>query len=290
MQSKQTAILLGVLLCGCFLDTPEATAFIVGSSSTSTAGKLAVKNRLSSTQSQKKKAVMGDDFAGYAENEKEEAAEGAQIAQAFFKELQSRKESSASLESTAEAARSSSGTASSNNSSSSSRIVSQQQQRQSSAGLFDGAQRMTVYSNNGGNGSATAWTPTAGSRRGRLAPLPPPTPTYGSPTKLSISGIISVVLLSKFFWQQALVSAALMAAYVIMVAATSNGGGDWMGAITSFGSSTHTTTMDWSSSSSSSTAAAASSSSVVDGVPVMENAARASASASASSLRPSSTD
>lgn len=208
MQPK--SILLSVVLCGYLYHIPETTAFaIVGQP----LGRGIISEGRVRTRLQKKIAV-GDDFAGYEESVEDDTEKGAQAAQAFFRELQARTEQPAdsAIEDTAAT-------------------------RLPSVGTFDKRNpQLTVYTN--GNGSATsssaAAAATTTAKRVRLAPLPP-VPTYGNPTTLSISGIIAVLLMSRFFWAQALVSGGVIAAYVLLVTVTSKNGGDsnnWMGAST----------------------------------------------------------
>lgn len=108
---------------------------------------------------------------------------------------------------------------------------------EASAGLFQkGKQRMIVYSDRSSSGAAknTGGLGRMYSSRQKSVPLPP-APRHASPTQLSVSGAIAVVLLSRYFWVQALIGAGLVAFYIAMVAMTSNGGVDWMTTSSSLG-------------------------------------------------------
>lgn len=156
----------------------------------------------------------GDDFAGYGDDQQEE---GQILAKGFYKEIKIRQDLASAM------AKADTGTTT--------RSVNKQSSESSfkknpgvvnSAGFLKPTPRLKVYSSGRGGGAV-------------------PLPTFGARTRLSIPGIIAVVLLSRFFWVQALVSAGLIALYILLVsAATSNGGGDWLGV--SVGGN-----MDWSS-------------------------------------------
>lgn len=189
------------------------------------------------------KGVVYDDFASYSDERSNEAQEAQALTQEFYHELMIRNDLATAmadvdtndLTTNTQGARKASGTA-----------VQQPQfssnpRAMQSAGFFNAKKKTKVYS-------------VGRNSRGSEFPLPPK-PTYGSPTNLSIPGIIAVALLSRYFWVQALVSIGLIALYFLLVAATSNGGAEWLGA--SLGGSTN---MDWSSA-------------VNDGMPVIERSA-----------------
>lgn len=188
------------------------------------------------------KGVLYDDFASYSDEQSNEAQKAQALTQEFYQELMIRNDLATAtadvdtndLTTNKQGSRKASGTAVQPQFSSNPRAMQ-------SAGFFNAKRKTKVYS-------------VGRSARSSAFPLPPK-PTYGSPTSLSVPGIIAVALLSRYFWVQALVSIGLIALYFLLVAATSDGGAEWLGA--SLGGNTN---MDWSSA-------------VNDGVPVIERSA-----------------
>lgn len=180
---------------------------------------------------QRNHKIAGDDFAevSFIGDEGDlSAEEGRKLASEFYQEVQLRKKHRLSRDTRGNDVSAEKAPNNEKPPQQRAEITRSKNTEWASAGLFQkGKPRLTVYS------GTAAVSPSPGRPRqklqGRAVPLPP-TPRYGSPTQLSISGAIAVVLLSRNLWVQACISVALVALYIFLITGNPHESPDWIGA------------------------------------------------------------